>query len=140
MSDRLSRYFSAHEFYLAIIVLVICLLIHFRSDQFFTANNIVNLLTSMIVPGMFAIGTHMALVSGGIDVSFPALASLSIYAVTSFLVAREYSGSLLLPFLLVVALGALLGAFNGLLISRLTVHVLIITLGTANIFRGIMRS
>ena len=37
------------------------------------------------------------------------------------------------------ALGAILGAFNGIFTSRLTVPTLIITLGTANVFNGVMQ-
>ena len=42
-------------------------------------------------------------------------------------------------FLIAAGLGALLGAFNGLFTSRLTVPTLIITLGTANVFNGVMQ-
>lgn len=139
MRERLHSLVRAHEFYLALIIIVVCLVVQFRSGEFFTANNIVDLIGALIVPGIFAIGVYMALVSGGIDVSFPALASLAVYAVTSTLVEQEYAGTILLPFLLVVILGAILGSFNGLLASRLAVPVLIITLGTASIFQGIMQ-
>src|SRR5690625_4724800 len=139
MSETQLRLLRSHEVYLLLVILAVGILIQWRSGQFFTANNMVNLANAMVVRGIFAIGTHMALVSGGIDVSFPALASLSVYAVTSMLVDAQYQGSLLLPFVLIVGLGAVLGAFNGLFVSRLKVAVLIITLGTANVFSGIMQ-
>ena len=44
-----------------------------------------------------------------------------------------------MPFLIAAGLGALLGAFNGIFTSRLTVPTLIITLGTANVFNGVMQ-
>ncbi|HPT96016.1 MAG TPA: ABC transporter permease, partial [Microbacteriaceae bacterium] len=110
-----------------------------RSGQFFTANNLVDLANAMVVPGIFAVGAFMVLVSGGIDVSFPALASLSVYATTRILVDGGYEGGMWLPFLLVIVLGAILGAFNGLFTSRFAVPVLIITLGTASVFSGIMQ-
>ena len=40
----------------------------------------------MVVPGLFAVAAHLVLVSGGIDVSFPALASLAVYVTTRVLV------------------------------------------------------
>lgn len=139
MSKFLQKLLRSNEFYLLLVILVVAAVIEVRSGQFFTANNIVNLANAMVVPGLFAVGTYMVLVSGGIDVSFPALASLAVYAVTSALVGNSWTGGLWLPFLLVVALGALLGAFNGVFAARLAVPTLIITLGTANVFKGIMQ-
>lgn len=139
MGTFLHKLLRSNEFYLLLVILVVAAVIEVRSGQFFTANNIVNLANAMVVPGLFAVGTYMVLVSGGIDVSFPALASLAVYAVTSALVGNSWTGGLWLPFLLVVALGALLGAFNGVFAARLAVPTLIITLGTANVFKGIMQ-
>lgn len=139
MKPFLQKLLRSNEFYLLLVILVVAAVIEVRSGQFFTANNIVNLANAMVVPGLFAVGTYMVLVSGGIDVSFPALASLAVYAVTSALVNNSWAGGLWLPFLLVVALGAILGAFNGAFAARLAVPTLIITLGTANVFKGIMQ-
>ncbi len=69
------------EFYVAIIIIAFCLLVQVRSGQFFTGNNIVDLLRSMTIPTMFCVGEMMVLISGGVDCSFPAIASLSMYFV-----------------------------------------------------------
>ena len=71
--------------------------------------------------------------------SFPALASLAVYVTTRVLVDNGWNGSIIVPFLMAAALGAILGAFNGIFTSRLTVPTLIITLGTANVFNGVMQ-
>nr|WP_277816249.1 ABC transporter permease [Microbacterium ginsengiterrae] len=129
----------ANEFYLLLVIVALSLIIQARSGQFFSANNIVDLANAMVVPGIFAVGAFLVLVSGGIDVSFPALASLAVYATTRILVDAGWSGGVWLPFLLAIAFGAILGAFNGLFTSRIAVPVLIITLGTANVFSGFMQ-
>lgn len=97
------------------IIIALGIVIQIRSGQFFTGNNIVDLLSAMIVPGLFAIAEFLALISGGIDVSFPAMASLSAYATTKMLLDMGYEGNVLLAFVIAVAIGALLGAFNGFL-------------------------
>ena len=135
----LTKVLHANEFYLFLVLLGISLLIQARSGQFFTLNNLVDLGNAMVVPGLFAIGAHMVLVSGGIDVSFPALAALSVYSVMRFLVDIDYRGPFLIALLAMVLAGALLGALNGLFTSQLTVPTLIITLGTMNVFSGIMQ-
>ena len=129
----------ANEFWVFLVVVALALIIQVRSGQFFTANNLVDLAGAMVVPGLFAVAAHLVLVSGGIDVLFPALASLAVYATTRVLVDNGFDGPVIVPFLIAAGLGALLGAFNGIFTSRLTVPTLIITLGTANVFNGFMQ-
>jgi len=139
MAALVRKLVKTNEFYLFLVIVVLAVVIQLRSGQFFTPNNLVDLANAMVVPGIFAVGAFMVLVSGGIDVSFPALASLSVYATTRILVDNGWEGGVWLPFVLVIALGAILGAFNGLFTSRFAVPVLIITLGTASVFSGIMQ-
>ncbi|MGI6877233.1 ABC transporter permease [Microbacterium sp. gxy059] len=128
-----------NEFYILLVIAALAVVIQVRSGQFFTANNLVDLAGAMVVPGIFAVGTFMVLVSGGIDVSFPALASLAVYATTRTLVDAGWQGGLWLPLLLVIVISAVLGAFNGVFTAWIAVPVLIITLGTSNVFSGIMQ-
>src|ERR1035437_4510180 len=139
MSKRIHKLTRSNEVYVFGVIVVLSLLIQARSGQFFTVNNLVDLANAMVVPGLFAVGAYMVIVSGGIDVSFPALASLAVYATTRYLVDSHYQGAVWLPFLMAIVLGAFLGGFNGLFTSRLTVPTLIITLGTANVFSGVMQ-
>ena len=139
MPRLLTKVLRANEFWVFLVIAALSLVIQARSGQFFTANNLVDLAGAMVVPGLFAVAAHLVLVSGGIDVSFPALASLAVYVTTKVLVDNGWNGPVIVPFLIAAGLGALLGAFNGLFTSRLTVPTLIITLGTANVFNGVMQ-
>ena len=113
MNKKVKKIFQSNEPYIFLIIILLGIVVQIRSGQFFTANNIVDLLSAMIVPGLFAIAEFMALIAGGIDVSFPALASLSAYATTKFLLDKNYEGNVLLAFVIAIAIGAVLGAFNG---------------------------
>jgi len=139
MNGMARKLVKSTEFYLFLVVAAVCLIIQARSGQFFTANNVVDIANAMVVPGLFAVGAYMVIISGGIDVSFPALASLAVYATTRALVDVHYGGGIVVPILMTVLLGAILGAFNGFFAGRLAVPALIITLGTANVFAGIMQ-
>ncbi len=127
------------EFYISLVFIALCLLIQVRSGQFFTPNNIVDLISAMVVPGVFAIGEFMVIVSGGFDVSFPALASLSAYATTKVLLDVNWEGGVWLPILIALAIGAVLGAFNGLFIGYFELPAMIVTLGSSNVFKGFMQ-
>ncbi len=134
---KLSR---RNEPYIFLVLLALCLLIEFRSGQFFSSNNLVDIASALIVPGLFAIGTFLVIISGGIDVSFPALASLSVYATTKYLLDINYQGGgVWVAILMALAIGALLGAFNGLFIGYFKLPALIVTLGSSSVFKGIMQ-
>ena len=139
MPRLITKVLRANEFWVFLVIAALTLVIQARSGQFYTANNLVDLAGAMVVPGLFAVAAHLVLVSGGIDVSFPALASLAVYVTTKVLVDNGWNGPVIVPFLIAAALGAVLGAFNGIFTSRLTVPTLIITLGTANVFNGVMQ-
>lgn len=127
------------EPYIFLVLMLLCVLIEIRSGQFFSSNNLVDIASALVVPGLFAIGAFMVLISGGIDVSFPALASLSVYATTKFLLDMNYQGGVWLAILIAMALGALLGAFNGLFIGYFRLPALIVTLGSSSVFIGVMQ-
>ena len=139
MTKKLKKLTGKSEFYTLLLILVLAIAIEIKSGQFFTTNNFVDILSAMIVPGLFAIGEFMVLVSGGIDVSFPAAASLTVYATTKILLDASYEGGILLPLVMVIAIGAVLGAFNGFLIGYLNLTPMIVTLGASSVFKGIMQ-
>ena len=139
MQKTLKKLTRRNEPYIFLVVLALALLIQFRSGQFFTGNNLVDISSAMVVPGLFAIGTFMVILSGGIDVSFPALASLTSYATTKMLLDAGYTGGIWLPVLISLVLGAALGAFNGLFIGILGLPALIVTLGSSSVFKGVMQ-
>lgn len=139
MNKRMKKLMASNEPYIFLIIVILGIVVQIRSGQFFTGNNIVDLLSALIVPGMFAIAEFMVLISGGIDVSFPALASLSAYMTTKILLDRGYEGNVLVPFLLAILIGAVFGAVNGFFIGYLNLNALIVTLGTSSIFQGIMQ-
>lgn len=139
MQKTIKKLFRQNETYVFLILLALSFLIQVRSGQFYTSNNIVDIASAMIVPGLFAVGEFLVILSGGIDVSFPALASLTAYATTKLFLNLDYQGSVLLPMLMAIVIGAVLGMFNGFFVSFLRLPAMIVTLGTASVFKGIMQ-
>lgn len=139
MQKKLKRLAGRNELYIFLIIAALGILIQVRSGQFFTGNNLVDIASAMIVPGIFAVGAFMVLISGGIDVSFPALASLTAFATTKFLLDQGYQGGVWLPLLIALGIGAVLGAFNGLFIGVFNLNAMIITLGASSVFKGFMQ-
>lgn len=136
---NINRMSKRTEPYIFGALLLLSLLIQARSGQFYTGNNLVDLVRSMTVPALFSIGAMMVIVSGGIDVSFPAIASLSMYITTRILLTAEYSGPVILPYAMAAVLGLVMGLINGFLIGYFRFPTLVVTLGTSSLFIGIMQ-
>jgi simple sugar transport system permease protein len=127
------------ELYVGAALAILCLLIQIRSGQFFTGNNLVDLTRSMIIPALFAVGCLIVIVSGGIDVSFTAIAALAMYATTIILLPSDYNGHIIVPYLLGAFFGFMMGILNGVLIAYFHFPTLVVTLGTASLYLGIMQ-
>jgi simple sugar transport system permease protein len=133
---RLSR---RYELYAALTIVALCALVQLRSGQFLSANNLVDIVVSMIVPAMFGMCALIVIVSGGIDVSFTAVASLSMFATTKILLSSGFSGGVFWAFAFSALFGLILGAFNGAIIALFNLPTLIVTLGTQSVFMGILQ-
>jgi simple sugar transport system permease protein len=127
-------FLRSHEFVLLLILIGFSALVSVVSRAFFTAENIFDILKSSSIMGTMAIGVFVVMLSGGIDLSFPAIATVSMYV--SVRILQRFQGNLLLAFLFASVLGAAFGCINAFLIYRFKIPTLIVTLGTASIFHG----
>jgi simple sugar transport system permease protein len=84
-----------------------------------------------------ALGELVVLISGGIDVSFTAIATVAQY-VMGVLITRYAVESVFLAFLIPIPIGIALGAFNAFLVNRTRVHPVIITISNLNVFYGLL--
>lgn len=128
-----------NEFYVALMIIGLVILIQLKSGQFFTPNNLVDLARSCIIPCILTVGVMIQLVASSIDVSFPAIAMLSMYVVTNLATKHQYTGPVIFLFLFAAIIGFLLGSLNGILAAWLKLPTLIITLATSSIFMGILQ-
>ncbi len=105
---------------------------------FLSAPNLLDLVRNSITTGLFALGVLIALLSGGIDVSFTAIAAVAMYGTVKLFVQLNPNAPLILIFLVGATIGALLGTINGILIAFFRLPTLIVTLGTLGLFRGFL--
>ena len=89
--------------------------------------------TTMIV----AMGLLVVMISGGIDVSFMAIALFGSYT-SLYIMIQTGISSLVFAFIVSMLIGVVLGLINAVLINWLKLPPFIITLGTQNLFHGIM--
>lgn len=133
----MKKILAKNEFYLFTILFVICMTIGGMNSVFFSLGNMVDLLRTAIPYGIFAIGIMIVIVSGGIDISFPAIATLSTYVTLLVFTNGNNEGNLFLFFLISCLIGLLLGLVNGFFIALFDFPPLIVTLATQSIYYGI---
>lgn len=133
------RSFSGrHELSLALFLVILCAAISWANPAFLSLSNLFDILKSSVVIGLMATGVLVVLVSGGIDISFAAIAATSMYVTVKALPALGAEGSIVAAFTLSAAVGALLGTVNAVFIGLLGLPTLIVTLGTQSLFRGFL--
>jgi simple sugar transport system permease protein len=106
--------------------------------NFLSLPTLFDLLRNATVMAIFAVGVLLVLASGGIDVSFTAIAAFAMYVSTKTMVALGFGGSMLVAMLAAGAIGLLLGLINGFFVATLRLPTLIVTLGTLNAFQGFL--
>lgn len=129
---------SNNEGVLLAILLVIVIGMSIASPAFLTVSTLFSLLRSSIVPMIYALAVLMVIISGGIDVSFAAIAAFAGYTTVKVQLAGEFDLGLWGSFLFAILLGVGLGSVNGFFISRFRLPTLIVTLGTQGIFQGVL--
>lgn len=129
------KWLRFQELPLLVFVLLLTAFFSLNIDRFFTLRNFEVISRQVTTIGIVSIGMTFVLVTGGIDLSVGAMLSFAIN-IGGLIIARGTPIAIAYPFIL--ALGAILGAINGLLIVMVKVPAIIVTLGTMNIFRGVI--
>jgi len=136
MNKNLIKIFKHNEIYIFIIIGVLALVVNSFNRNFLTFENMFDLLKSNAMEAVVALGVFVVLISGGIDVSFMAIATVSMYV--AVMILKIIGGNILLAFLIAGFLGIILGGINSSLISYFKIPTLIATLATMSIFHGLL--
>lgn len=121
---------------LAVIVAILLLMTVVAPDQM-TLGFAGDIIRSGVVTMALALGLLPVIISGGMDVSFTAIAVFSGYCVISLMQRLGLDGAVW-PFFAAAIIGAGLGLLNALLVARYKMETLIATLGTQVIIRGFL--
>ncbi len=130
------RIASSHEGRLFVVVVVMIVALALTTPHFFTLQNLFDLMTSYAFTGILAAGLLVVLISGGIDISFTATASVAQYVAIS--AALAWPLGWVGMFAVAIAVGLALGLINALLVSTLRISSIIVTIATLNIYYGVL--
>ncbi len=127
-----------NEGVLALVLLALIVVMSIANPTFFTLNTGFSILRSAIVPVILALGVLIVVITGGIDVSFAAIAIFAGYSTVTFCLTLGFDPGILGIFVIAIAVGAALGLVNGVVIAKFGLPTLIVTLGTQGVFFGAM--
>lgn len=119
---------------LCITVFLLVIILSLSSNEFLSIENIYDMVNNYAILMILACGLFVVLVSGGIDISFPAITIISQYIAISFI--STYEVGFLSLFIVSIIVGIFLGFINSIIIYKANVPSIIITISTLNIFYG----
>lgn len=115
---------------------VLSVLLSIFTQDFATIENVYDVINNYAILMILACGLFVVLISGGIDISFPAITIISQYVMISAI--SHYDIGFVGVFAIALSTGMLLGFINAIIIDRLNVPSIIITISTLNIFYGFL--
>ncbi|GMB09368.1 ribose ABC transporter membrane protein [Thermolongibacillus altinsuensis] len=114
-------------------LMLLCIVLAFLSDSFFTVDNWLNILRQVSINALIAFGMTFVILTGGIDLSVGSVLALSS-AIAAGLMASGMGG--FSAIIIGIMAGLVMGALNGVIITKGRVAPFIATLATMTIFRG----
>ena len=127
---------SRIELFLGLLIVLLAVIFTIANPRFASFANFFDLIKSYSFFGILAVGAFVVLLSGGIDISFTATAQVAQYVTVAWIV--QHGGNLWLALAIGLVIGTLLGAFNGVLIHFVRIPPIITTIGTLNLYFGVL--
>ena len=122
---------------LLLIIIIYSVVVGIKNPGFLQIQTVFDIAKTSSTTMIVAMGLLVVMISGGIDVSFMAIALFGSYT-SLYIMIQTGISSLAFAFIVSMLIGVVLGLVNAVLINWLKLPPFIITLGTQNLFHGIM--
>ena len=132
--QKIKPYMMDMNFSLTVAIVIVGIILAFKSPYFFSFKNVLNMGLAGSVTGVMAAGLTISMVMGAFDLSQYAVATLASVVSTIMLISGVPVW-ICLP--AAVLVGMACGAFNGLMVTVFKINPIITTLGTQMIFRAL---
>lgn len=119
--------------WIVVVVAVVALTVT-DAGGFWAPANIANVLTATVVLGLAALGQHLVVLSGGIDLAVGSTATLS--ALLTAILLDGYPIRTVPVLVGMLLLGGVIGLFHGLLVARAGLPPFIVTLASLYLIQG----
>lgn len=128
--------FFKNNYVLVLLIVIICVFTILSKGRFLSEPSIRNIMRVSVPTLVIASMATLLMISGNIDLSVGA--GLGLSAVV-FAILRQSGFSFFLALAIVLIMGCLMGAINGLLVMKLRITSVISTLATMSLFYGMAK-
>lgn len=133
-NGALSRLTSRPEFSVLIGLCILIVGMSFASPIFMSVQNIFNVLSQISRYGIISVGMALIIITGGIDLSIGY--TVGLCATSAAYLTTNAGLPWYMVLVLIMALGAVIGMVNGLLVTKVALPAFIVTLATGKIISG----
>lgn len=126
---------SLRQYGIFVAFIIICLILSFVAPQFLTISNWTIIITQVSINALLAFGVTFVIITGGIDLSLGSI--VAVTGIVAASLAHPDTNPVIVPILVGLFSGLLIGAFNGFVITQSKIAPFIVTLGTMTIGRGL---
>jgi ribose/xylose/arabinose/galactoside ABC-type transport system permease subunit len=116
------------------VMIAMFVILSFASPSFLSVNNITNVLSTVALNGVLAMGMVIVITAGGIDLSIGAMLAL---ASTTVGVMLKMTGNNLIACAAAVLICTILGFVNGTLVAGFNMFPFVVTLASQLVIRGL---
>jgi len=132
----LNRIVKTREFIVFLILVALSVIVGLINPAFFSISTLFDTLRAAIVYFIMAFGVLPIIISGGIDISFVAIAAVTSFSTHMLLLKLGYEGGTLLYYLIACTMGLLAGLLNGFLVTRFNLPVFNVSLAAFTMWYG----
>ncbi|MEO7275639.1 MAG: ABC transporter permease [Vicinamibacterales bacterium] len=120
-----------------LLLVVLCAVVTALNPRFVSASNLQNTARLIGAFGIFSLGLGLVIITGGIDLSVGS--AFALLGVLLSIMLTEWHLAWPVAVMVLIALGGILGALHGWLITRLGLQPFIVTLCGLLLYRGLAR-
>ena len=126
--------FRAKEMGILVALLLLSALLILSTPNFLTPSNLLGITRQMSLVAIIGVGMSFLIISGEFDLSIGSMFGLS--GIVAALLVRDYGWNIWFTVPVCLGLGALVGLFNGTMVTRVGIPSFVVTLGMLQILRG----
>ncbi len=129
--------FRARELSLVAAIAVLVLVTTAANPNFLSGQGVKDIFLNTSILALLAVGQSLVVITRNIDLSVGSVVGLVAFSTGEFLAADPGGRGVVVALVLGVAIGAVCGLLNGLLVSFCRVPALVVTLGTLYVIQGL---
>ncbi len=130
------------DYFVWLLVILLLVIAGIATPRFYSLNSLMNFLLHSVVLGLFVLAESLCLITGNFDLSIESILIFTAVIAGWIIIPNSVVPSLIvvnpiIGIFIMLVIGALIGAINGILIAYLKLNAFIVTLAISLILSGL---